>query len=91
MTLITRTTNCNAGSFVSLHVMEVDPQRVARCYVTEHIDSFYMDITGKGATEIEARRDLAKRIRAEVRKLEDNHDKRPSQERRLALLKSFVG
>lgn len=90
MTLITRTTNTVSGSFVALHVVEVYPSEIARCYLTEHAGSFYMDITGRGRDEVSARRDLAKRIRAEVRKLEDDHDKRPSQERRLAVLKSFV-
>ena len=90
MTLITRTTNYHAGSSVALHVTEIDPQFVARCYLTEHVGSFYMDITGKGVDEVSARRDLAKRVRAEVRKLEANPDKRPSQENRLRILKSFV-
>ena len=88
--LITRTTNTVSGSFVALHVVGVNHQEVARCYLSEHPGSFYMDITGKGVDEVSARRDLAKRVRAEVRKLEANPDKRPSQENRLRILKSFV-
>lgn len=78
-----------AGTFISLHVEGVDPKTVARCYATERA-SFYMDLTGHGRDYLTAVRDLQAKVRTEIRRLEANGDRRPSQERRLSILKSFV-
>lgn len=88
--LITRTTNTMSGSFVALHVVGINHQEVARCYLSEHPGSFYMDITGRGRDEVAARRNLADKIAIEVRRLEANVGRRPFQENRLRILRTFV-
>ena len=78
-----------SGTFAYLRSINVT-EKVDRCFPTEHMDIFYMDLTGKGSTISAARTDLRKRIAKEVKRLEGNDDRKPSQDRRLKFLKSVT-
>lgn len=90
MNVITRVKKTPAGTFVSLHLTDTNRGTlIARCW-PDTDGGWYLDVTGKGADVDAAHRDLKKRIRGEVRKLGANGDRKPSQDRRLALLTDFI-
>ena len=62
-----------SGTFAYLRSINVT-EKVDRCFPTERMDIFYMDLTGKGETISAA----------------GNDDRKPSQDRRLKFLKSVT-
>jgi hypothetical protein len=76
-------------AFAYLRTIKVT-EKMDRCFLTEHKGVFYMDLVGKGRNISEARKDLAKKVRDNIKRLEANEDRRISQDRRLAFLKTVV-
>ena len=89
-TVLVETRTPPAGSFSQLYVKEPSTLQIGRMYKTGRTNVHYLDLTGKGKTPELSFKDLMKKVKNEVTRLEKKADRRPSEDNRILLLKEVL-